>query len=114
MTTTAAAAVAGLAVALVPQTLARATDADGVIASVKYVCAGGKTVDATYFADKVDLVLSDGRSLTVPQAISGSGTRYATADESFVFWSKGDTAFIAEGDPDKPTFDNCIDETRKT
>jgi membrane-bound inhibitor of C-type lysozyme len=29
--------------------------------------------------------------------MSGSGARYANADESFVFWNKGDTAFITEG-----------------
>lgn len=110
----AVAAVAGLVGALVPPVLAQAADAEGVIATVKYVCDDGKTIAATYYSDKVDLVLGDGRTLSVPQAMSGSGARYANADESFVFWNKGDTAFITEGDPDKPTFNNCIDETKKT
>jgi membrane-bound inhibitor of C-type lysozyme len=88
--------------------------ADDVIATVKYACADNKTIDATYYADKVDLVLSDGRTMSVPQAMSASGARYANADESFVFWNKGDTAFITEGDPDNPTFNDCIDETKKT
>jgi membrane-bound inhibitor of C-type lysozyme len=78
------------------------------IATVKYVCAGGKTIDATYYEEKVDVTLSDGRSLSLPQAMSGSGTRYANADESFVFWSKGNDAFVTEGDPDKPTFADCV------
>ena len=29
--------------------------------------------------------------------MSGSGARYANKDESFVFWNKGNTAFITEG-----------------
>lgn len=81
---------------------------DAVIAKVKYTCDGDTWIEATYEADKVDLVLSDGRTLSVPQAMSGSGARYANADESFVFWNKGNDAFITEGDPDKPTFNNCV------
>jgi membrane-bound inhibitor of C-type lysozyme len=77
------------------------------IATVKYACADGKTIDAEYFSDKVDIALSDGRSVSLPQTMSGSGTRYANADESFVFWSKGDTAFATEGDPNKPTYADC-------
>jgi membrane-bound inhibitor of C-type lysozyme len=78
------------------------------IATVKYACNGGKTIDATYYEEKVDLTLSDGRSVSLPQAMSGSGTRYANADESFVFWSKGNDAFVTEGDPDNPTFADCV------
>lgn len=88
--------------------------AEDPIATVKYACADDKTIEATYYSDKVDLVLSDGRTLSVPQAMSGSGARYANADESFVFWNKGDDAFVTEGDPDKPTFADCVDETKKT
>jgi membrane-bound inhibitor of C-type lysozyme len=104
----------GMLAAVSPHALAQAADAEGVIATVKYVCAEDETIEATYYADKVDLVLSDGRSMSVPQAMSGSGARYANADESIVFWNKGDTAFITEGDPDRPTFNDCIDETKKT
>ncbi len=85
--------------------------AEDVIARVDYACAGGKTIAATYYADKVDIVLSDGRSLTLPQTISGSGTRYANADESVVFWSKGNDAFVTEGDADTPTYADCTGET---
>ena len=91
-----------------------------------YTCDAGKTIAATYYAGaapaqaevgqpptpngSVALTLSDGRNLTLPQTISGSGIRYANADESFVFWSKGNTAFITEGTgSDAPqTFSNCI------
>ena len=44
--------------------------------------------------------------MTLPQAISASGARYANSDESFVFWNKGDTAFIQEGE--NYTYENCL------
>jgi len=56
----------------------------------------------------VDLKLSDGRALKLPQVISGSGARYANEDESFVFWNKGDTAFVTEGADGKMTFKDCV------
>jgi len=76
--------------------------------AVTFNCADGKTIGATFYPDqdnKVDLILSDGRSLSVPHAISASGARYANADESFVFWNKGDTAFIEENQ--EITFADC-------
>lgn len=90
-------------------------------ASVPYRCDGGKTVSADYFngplrtaADgrpipggRVDLVLGDGRRLSLPQTLSGSGVRYANADESLVFWSKGDGAFLEEGPRQAVTYANC-------
>jgi putative hemolysin len=65
----------------------------------KYACDAGKTIDALYVngaQSSVSLALSDGRKLSLPQAISASGARYATSDESIVFWNKGNTAFIEE------------------
>ena len=91
---------------------ASAASAASVVAKVRYACADDKTIDATYFSNSVDIVLSDGRSMSLPQTMSGSGTRYANADESFVFWSKGNTAFATEGDPDKPTYADCVGETK--
>ena len=44
------------------------------------------------------------------QVISGSGARYANADESFVFWNKGNTAFVTEGLDEKMTFENCVEK----
>jgi membrane-bound inhibitor of C-type lysozyme len=46
--------------------------------------------------------------MKLPQVISGSGARYANEDESFVFWNKGDTAFVTEGTDDKMTFKDCV------
>lgn len=77
-----------------------------------FKCDGSKAVTATFYpgVDKyVDLSLSDGRKLSVPRAISASGARYANADESFVFWNKGDTAFITENGT--TTFSGCLTDT---
>jgi membrane-bound inhibitor of C-type lysozyme len=74
----------------------------------RFACNDGKSIDATFVngpASRVRLVLSDGRMLTLPQALSGSGARYANADESLVFWNKGNTAFIEE--KGKTTYDGC-------
>ena len=74
-----------------------------------FACADGKVVDATFIngaRSSVALALSDGRKLTLPQALSASGARYATKDESVVFWNKGDTAFLEEAG--KTTYDGCV------
>lgn len=74
-----------------------------------FACAESKSIDATFVngaASSVTLTLSDGRKLSLPQARSGSGARYANADESFVFWNKGNTAFVDEGG--KTTYADCV------
>ncbi|MBV9349552.1 MAG: MliC family protein [Patescibacteria group bacterium] len=93
------------------------------IASVSYSCEGGKHIDAAYYegsstppaspdmpptpGGSVKISLSDGRKMTLYQTISASGIRYANGDESFVFWSKGNSAFVMEGD--NQTYGNCLD-----
>jgi uncharacterized protein len=74
----------------------------------RFACAGGKSIEATFVngpSTSVRLVLSDGRKMALPQAMSASGARYANKDESFVFWNKGNTAFIEEGG--KTTYEGC-------
>ena len=97
------AAAAVVAVAL-PMASPPAFAADA-IAAVHYGCSAGKTIAATYYADRVDLVLSDGRKLALPQTMAASGIRYADAGETIVFWSKGKTAFITEGSAE--TYADC-------
>lgn len=91
------------------------------VATATYVCDSGKTITASFYkgtepppaapgepptpTGSVALTLSDGRSMTLPQTLSASGVRYANADESFVFWNKGNSAFIVEGDA--TTYDGC-------
>jgi len=78
--------------------------------TVTFKCESDKSIGATFYVgdDKyVDLVLSDGRNMSIPRAISASGARYAKEDESFVFWNKGDTAFITEGANNAITYQHC-------
>jgi membrane-bound inhibitor of C-type lysozyme len=78
--------------------------------TVVFMCDNSKSITATFYIkdDKfVDLKLSDDRNISVPHAISASGARYTNQNESFVFWNKGDTAFITEGASSTLTFSNC-------
>lgn len=75
-------------------------------ADVTYACKKGASVQAIYREGKVDLFLSDQRHLVLPQVTAASGARYANPDESFVFWNKGDTAFITEGKA--TTYEDCV------
>lgn len=68
-----------------------------IVNDVVFACAKGQSIHAIFHTtETVDLTLSDGRALTIPQTRSASGARYADADESFVFWNKGQTAFVQE------------------
>lgn len=73
-----------------------------------FACNLGKSIDAAFYPDSVTLGLSDGRMLELPQVMSGSGARYANADETIVFWNKGNTAFLTEGTDASATFNGCI------
>ncbi len=67
------------------------------VATVTYAGDNGETIKATYYRDRrVTLNLSDGRSYSLSQVISADGARYANADESFVFWSRGQGALMIE------------------
>ncbi len=72
----------------------------------RFDCDAGKAIEAAFSKSSVQLALSDGRSMILPQTISGSGARYANPDESFVFWNKGNTAFITENGTN--TYDGCV------
>jgi membrane-bound inhibitor of C-type lysozyme len=81
--------------------------------TANFICSDSKSVQATFYnqaPSHVSLVLSDGRSLELLQAMSASGARYANTDESFVFWNKGDSAFIEESGT--MTFVDCIDSKK--
>lgn len=85
------------------------TAATGVM--VVFDCEESKTIKATFYAgeDKfVDLDLDGTRKMSVPRVASASGARYAKPDESFVFWNKGDTAFVTEGAGATVTYKNCV------
>ena len=74
---------------------------------VSFNCADGKSFIVGY-SDDVEIAtlsLSDERQVTLERAISASGARY-TNDSGFVFWNKGDGAFIEENG--EMTYENCI------
>lgn len=76
-----------------------------ITATASFSCDANKTIAATFHQNDVQLLLSDGRNLVVPHAISADGGRYANDDESFVFWTKGNGAFITEGS--STTYADC-------
>ncbi|MHB8860545.1 MAG: MliC family protein [Minisyncoccota bacterium] len=91
------------------------------IATAHYLCDAGKTLTASFYrgaapttpapgrppvpTGSVALTLSDGRLMTLAQTISADGSRYANADESFVFWSKGNGALVLENNQQKSYVD---------
>lgn len=94
-----------------------------LIAKASYSCDGGKTISAAFYKNKqtppapapgeppkpngvAALALSDGRKPALGQTVSADGSRYANADESMVFWSKGYGAFVME--QGTTTYSNCI------
>lgn len=81
---------------------------DNQITSAFFTCDNEKTIQAVFFSNKAELSLNDDRKIILFQTISASGARYANEDESFVFWNKGNTAFVQENDI--TTYDNCITE----
>ena len=90
------------------------------IATASYLCSEHKSISALYYAGEtkpapsadmppvpggsIALTLSDGRTMTLAQTISADGGRYANADESFVFWDKGNGALVLENNQEK----SCI------
>ena len=110
---------------LMQSTTPAQTPAPNLIATVSYTCDSGKTIDASLYegtstpatspdqpptpGGSATVALSDGRTMNLAQTISADGVRYANADESFVFWTKGNGAFVMEGD--NQTYANCAEAT---
>lgn len=85
------------------------TAADTHSISASFTCEGGRKIQAIFTTGSqpgVQLSLSDGRRLVLPQTVSASGARYSNRDESFIFWNKGRTAFIEEAG--QRTYTGCM------
>lgn len=67
---------------------------------VTFFCSNNGSMQAVFATGSVALTLSDGRSLSLPQMMSGSGARYeaTTTGVDIFFWNKGDNAFISENE----------------
>jgi membrane-bound inhibitor of C-type lysozyme len=97
------------AIVLLSLGISAAAAADTPNISASFVCDGGKNIQAIFTTGShpaVQLSLSDGRHLVLPQAVAASGARYTNRDESFVFWNKGRTAFIEEAG--QRTYTGCV------
>ena len=81
-----------------------------------FACDNARTITAVFMnvstatttGNSVQLTLSDGRQMILPQALSADGARYASTDENTVFWNVGNAATLTENG--STTFDNCVDE----
>jgi len=93
-----------------------------LVNQVEFLCNEGKTIRAKIYQGpapavqpgeppmpngRIQLVLSDGRKMTLNQTISASGVRYANPDESFVFWNKGNGALVLENNVEK-SYIGCV------
>ncbi|HUX51233.1 MAG TPA: MliC family protein [Spirochaetia bacterium] len=84
-----------VAVSLVAFLSLPAHSQESAIAQVTYACGATGTIDATFLqSHELRLTFSDGSILTLRQTRAADGARYPNADESFVFWAKGNGAFI--------------------
>lgn len=75
---------------------------------IEYVCDEGREVVLTlsgpeYRNAKVNFGDS---SASLTHVVSASGSRYTNGNESIVFWSQGNEAFIEQNG--KTTYENCI------
>lgn len=92
-----------------------------LISRFTYMCKDDKSIDASFYEGVAStslsgqvvpsgiakVVLSDGRNYELPQTISASGVRYATPNEDFVFWTKGNGALVLEDNAEK-NYLNCV------
>lgn len=99
------------------------TETAAPIAHVTYTCDNDHRITAQYYegpeapepapgepptpTGSVVVTLDEEPAMTLSQTLSASGIRYATADESFVFWSKGDDALVMRNNEMDRTYTNC-------
>lgn len=114
MNTTSKIAVGGTAVIAIALALVYArghmitqSSKDELVSTVSYACNDAKTIISAVYKDKAVVALSDGRLFNLPQTISADGNRYANADESFVFWGKGNGALVLEHNQEK-SYIGCV------
>jgi membrane-bound inhibitor of C-type lysozyme len=70
-----------------------------------FTCASKRFVTAIFEGPSVDLMLSDGRRVTLPEESAG-GARYQNSDGSFVFSMRGAVAAIVEDGAS--TYTDCV------
>jgi membrane-bound inhibitor of C-type lysozyme len=78
------------------------------VARANFQCENNKSINAIFYKNAVRVTPSNHEEVFLLQTISASGARYTNRDESLVFWNKGDTAFITEGNPNIQTYKGCV------
>jgi hypothetical protein len=94
------------------------------ISEAVYACKGGASIRAVYYegpkkpqpapgempipSGRVDVSFNGAPTTTLAQTISADGARYATSDESTIFWSKGDGAFVMHHDTTDSQYVDCV------
>jgi membrane-bound inhibitor of C-type lysozyme len=94
------------------------------VATAAYGCDNGKSITASYYdgapapapqegqpptpTGSADVSFDGGPRVTLAQTLSADGTRYANADESLVFWSKGNTALVMRNNAMDLAYTNCV------
>src|ERR1700761_2896435 len=86
-----------------PATSTVATSTTAFHNTVNYYCQGNSTITANYTQSQVALTLSDGRMMTLPQIMSGSGIQYEK--NNILFASEGNDAYLSESG--KMTYNDC-------
>lgn len=64
--------------------------------SAIFYSVSGEQVQASFLGDSVTFTQKNLGTITLKQAISASGARYANSDESIIFWNKGDNVTISQ------------------
>jgi len=78
------------------------TLAQNSAATVTYQCVANQTLAVRIIpalpgkVEEVQMTLPDKSVLTLPRVVSASGAKYSNG--TFTFWSKGNTAFVEQGD----------------
>lgn len=110
---------------LVPTAVAPTTENERTLqASAVYTCDAGKTISAMYYAGEaapqpapgeppvptgsVDVAIGTDATTTLMQTLSADGARYGNADESLVFWSKGNQALVMRNNSMDLSYTNCV------
>jgi len=81
-----------------------------VTATANYSCDNNASIVASFSDSIVSLVLSDGRTVPLPQTVSADGAQYKK--DTMLFVTKGDQAFLQEGQ--NVTYANCINNSNST
>lgn len=75
--------------------------------SVVYICESANAMEVGYGNDLVQVRLSDQRQFTLEEKVSASGDKYATENDSEVFWVKGENAYFEESGT--KSYNNCVE-----